>query len=98
MIRPNTSEEACPDLRAEPPTFDTCTVPLVIWARWPYNLAEAFGVVYSRLLGSVDSGDIAETGVVQPVLATPHGLRAPRSGAQLDSATFMIAKCASLSN
>ena len=72
------SEEACSDLRAGPPDFDTCTVPLVLWTRWPYNLAEAFATVYARLQHAVEAGELARTGEVLPVLATPHGLRAPR--------------------
>ena len=78
VIRPNTSEEACPDLRAEPPAFDACTVPMVIWARWPFNLGEAFGTVFARLLKAVDSGALHVTPDLLPVLAMPHGLRAPR--------------------
>lgn len=72
------SEEACADLRAAPPDFDACTVPLVLWTRWPYNLAEAFATVYARLLRAVAEGDVARPGEVLPVLATPHGLQAPR--------------------
>jgi hypothetical protein len=76
VIRPNTSQEACPDMRASPPDFDTCTVPLVMWSRWPFNIVEAFGNVYARLHRAVSGGDVSKG--LLPVLATPHGLKAPR--------------------
>ena len=53
-------------------------MPLVLWTRWPYNLAEAFATVYARLQHAVEAGELARPGEVLPVLATPHGLRAPR--------------------
>ncbi|GAX75880.1 hypothetical protein CEUSTIGMA_g3323.t1 [Chlamydomonas eustigma] len=76
VIRPNTSQEACSDMRAMPPDFDACTVPLVMWSRWPFNIVEAFGTVYARLQRAIAGGDVSEG--LLPVLATPHGLRAPR--------------------
>ena len=36
VIRPNSSEEASPDLRN--PQFSACTKPLVLYTRWPFNV------------------------------------------------------------
>ena len=87
VIRANTSEEASSDLLH--PTF-SCQVPLVIWNRWPYNIAEAFGNTYARLLNSLlvskglkslaEIDDISEASFPShfiPIMATPHGLKIP---------------------
>lgn len=73
-IRPNSSEEACWD--TQHPSFDPCNVPLIMWSRWPYNLAEAYGTVYAKLWLTAKAGALPAE--LLPVLATPHGLRAPK--------------------
>eukprot|EP00798_Chlamydomonas_sp_ICE-L_P005068 gene5069-34863_t len=74
-IRSNTSEEVCDDMRSTPPDFEQCIAPLVLWSRWPYNVAETYGALYMRLAHAVESGTMSAN--LAPVVATPHGLKIP---------------------
>eukprot|EP00798_Chlamydomonas_sp_ICE-L_P015143 gene15143-21205_t len=70
-IRAATSMEHCKDMQQ--PSFDTCNVPFVVYAPWPYNALETFTRLYMNLL----NGKMRETmsPKLTPVVGTPRGLK-----------------------
>ncbi|MEW5316176.1 MAG: hypothetical protein WDW38_007562 [Sanguina aurantia] len=73
VIRAATELEACPDLRE--PRFSSCTSPLVLYVRWPFNVGELFESAFAQLLPMIERGTISRRMTL--VLATPHGLQLP---------------------
>ncbi|GLC64014.1 hypothetical protein PLESTF_000109200 [Pleodorina starrii] len=72
-IRARTSQEASPDLRE--PVFSTCTLPIILWQRWMFNVGEVFEASYVRLYEEFAAGRVDPR--LSLVVATPHGLRQP---------------------
>ncbi|PSC67281.1 hypothetical protein C2E20_9022 [Micractinium conductrix] len=69
--RPGGLNEATSDLRA--PSFDSCIVPVIFFAMWPHNYAEAAAISLSRFDKMWRDGALPNTTLF--VQATPGGVR-----------------------